>query len=577
MKRHVFALFSVLCILVPWWAAAACPPGKAAELAIAQPEYLAAFADNAITVGVCVPEPSTARLQVTLSASDGVLLATIADRREPLKAGTNRLALKVPAADLLSVNLFEDVTLTATLGLPDGETLNDEVEATVLPESVAPALSAWSVLFASKPALVSTSHVSPIAFSVANPSGASMQAKIQLVFRNATGTNPVTMASQVSLVPGANTVTVSVPPTTAAQAKSRGATTVKASLKVNNVVKSKDTAPVDYDLQASASVNPASGTVPLSVTLSGTAIGGQPPYGFLWSFGDGGSSAQQTATHTYTVEGVYQPLLTVTDTLSGHVTTSSTVTATTPPLTATCSATPTSGLAPLPVSFTGSASGGTGAYSYDWNFGDGSAHAATANALHTYAAAGVYTAVLTVTSGSQTKTCSQVITVTGTSMTVTCTADVTSGVAPLKVTFAASATGGPSTYAYAWDFGDGATSTSQNPIHTYTAPGPYHAVVTVTSGGQTATCAKDIAVAQVLTGGCAADVTSGTAPVIVHFSAWAAGGIGSYVFSWVFGDGSTGDGNYVTHKYTQAGTYTVTLTITSGSQTLQCTKTITVS
>src|SRR5262249_56651075 len=56
----------------------------------------------------------------------------------------------------------------------------------------------------------------------------------------------------------------------------------------------------------------------------------------------------------------------------------------TTPLSATASATPTTGNAPLSVSFTGSASGGTAPYSYSWNFGDGSATSPPQNPSHNH-------------------------------------------------------------------------------------------------------------------------------------------------------------------------------------------------
>jgi PKD repeat protein len=82
------------------------------------------------------------------------------------------------------------------------------------------------------------------------------------------------------------------------------------------------------------------------------------------------------------------------------------------PLTASASASPTTGNAPLSVGFTGSASGGTAPYSYSWNFGDGSS-ATTQNPSHTYNSAGTYTATLTVTdSSSPAKTATSTVTIT---------------------------------------------------------------------------------------------------------------------------------------------------------------------
>lgn len=55
----------------------------------------------------------------------------------------------------------------------------------------------------------------------------------------------------------------------------------------------------------------------------------------------------------------------------------------------------------------------------------------------------------------------------------------TSGDSPLLVTFTNLSTGDPTSYV--WDFGDGTSSTSENPTHTYTAPGTYDVTLTATS------------------------------------------------------------------------------------------------
>jgi PKD repeat protein len=83
------------------------------------------------------------------------------------------------------------------------------------------------------------------------------------------------------------------------------------------------------------------------------------------------------------------------------------------PLTAASSAAPTTGNAPLRVSFTGSATGGTAPYSYSWAFGDGTTSTAQ-NPSHTYNTAGTDAATLTVTdSSSPAKTATSSVTITG--------------------------------------------------------------------------------------------------------------------------------------------------------------------
>lgn len=76
-------------------------------------------------------------------------------------------------------------------------------------------------------------------------------------------------------------------------------------------------------------------------------------------------------------------------------------------------------------------------------------------------------------------------------------ADVTRGRAPLTVNFTAQGSYDPdgTIAAWAWDFGDGASSTAENPSHTYTQPGRYLARLTVTDDqGLTATAQLEIRV-----------------------------------------------------------------------------------
>jgi hypothetical protein len=81
----------------------------------------------------------------------------------------------------------------------------------------------------------------------------------------------------------------------------------------------------------------------------------------------------------------------------------------------------------------------------------------------------------------------------GAPCTLTCTASAspTSGTVPLAVTFSATATPTECTSApvFAWTFGDGASSTDQNPSHTYVAPGSFTWTLTVTVD-QSAICTQ---------------------------------------------------------------------------------------
>lgn len=79
-------------------------------------------------------------------------------------------------------------------------------------------------------------------------------------------------------------------------------------------------------LTATEVATPTTGQAPLSVEFTGSAYGGTPPWKFSWNFGDGGTSTQQSPTHTYTKDGTYQATVTVTDSTGATATNSTTIT-----------------------------------------------------------------------------------------------------------------------------------------------------------------------------------------------------------------------------------------------------------
>jgi PKD repeat protein/photosystem II stability/assembly factor-like uncharacterized protein len=138
---------------------------------------------------------------------------------------------------------------------------------------------------------------------------------------------------------------------------------------------------------------------------------------------------------------------------------------------------PLSGSAPLTVTFTDQSIGSITAWS--WSFGDGGTSTAH-NPSHTYIAAGAYTVSLTVSGpyGSDAETKAAFITVNPPAPpNAAFTAAPLSGRAPLTVTFTDQSTGNIT--AWSWGFGDGGTSTAQNPSHTYTTAGVYTVSLTV--------------------------------------------------------------------------------------------------
>ena len=162
----------------------------------------------------------------------------------------------------------------------------------------------------------------------------------------------------------------------------------------------------------------------------------------------------------------------------------------------------------------------------------------------------------------------------GTAPTPDFRATPTSGTAPLAVSFTDLSTGGPT--GWSWNFGDGGTSTQQNPAHTYTTAGIYSVTLTASNGaggGATTTKTNYITVAQPAppTPDFRAAPTSGTAPLAVSFTDLSTGGPTGW--SWNFGDGGTSKQQNPAHTYTTAGSYSVTLTASNGAGGATTTKT----
>ena len=139
-----------------------------------------------------------------------------------------------------------------------------------------------------------------------------------------------------------------------------------------------------------------------------------------------------------------------------------------------------SGGVPLDVSFNNQGTGDlTGRV---WTFGDGFTNETRDSVDHTYTRAGTFTVSLTVTgpAGSSTRTKTGYITA-GTAtppLLAEFSASNRIGGMPRAVTFRDRSSG--TIVSRLWDFGDGTTSTLQNPSHTYTAPGNYTVKLTVT-------------------------------------------------------------------------------------------------
>ena len=229
---------------------------------------------------------------------------------------------------------------------------------------------------------------------------------------------------------------------------------------------------------------PTEGNAPLTVQFTDQSTGNVTSWS--WDFGDGNTSDVQNPTYTYTAVGNYTVSLTASNAYGEDTETRTAYITVLEPPAAAFSATPTEGNAPLAVQFTDESTGN--ATSWSWDFGDGT-NSTVQHPEHTYAVPGTYTVTLTASNayGEDTETKTNYITVLE-FPTAAFTANVTSGNAPLAVQFTDESTGNVT--AWLWNFGDGTTSTEQNPIYTYTAVGNYTVSLAVTRAGASDTETK---------------------------------------------------------------------------------------
>jgi PKD repeat protein len=224
---------------------------------------------------------------------------------------------------------------------------------------------------------------------------------------------------------------------------------------------------------------------------------------------------------------------------------------------------------------------------YQWNFGDGSA-ASGITAQHAFNTGGSFTVTLTVTD-SIGRTNSKAQTVTVSTVTLTPPNITFSPLTPnaaQQVFFTSTTTLGSNGHrlvGYDWNFGDGTSGSGQSTSHTFATAGTFTVILTVTDDqGHTATNTVSVTVA---TGNPTADFTfSPSAPTTltpVNFDGGgsvAATGHSIVSYSWTFGDGSSGSGATVSHRFTAPGDYVVRLTVTDDQgKTNFITKTVTVS
>jgi len=213
---------------------------------------------------------------------------------------------------------------------------------------------------------------------------------------------------------------------------------------------------------------------------------------WLWRFGDGATSTQQSPQHAYASSGEYTVTLTVTG--GGASSSKSQTLAVSGALTAAYSFSPVQPTTNDTIQFTDQSTGGP--TSWLWSFGDGSG-SSQQNPTKKYASQGSYTVTLTISRNGQSATKSATVGVAASAPVTpaivaafdTSASNPTVGSA---VSFTDRSTGSPTQWV--WSFGDGATSTQRNPQHAYSGPGTYMVSLTASNATSSSSATRQISV-----------------------------------------------------------------------------------
>jgi PKD repeat protein len=296
---------------------------------------------------------------------------------------------------------------------------------------------------------------------------------------------------------------------------------------------------------------------------------------YVWDFGDGNITTvtTPTITHYYTLSGSYTVILIISDNDGYTDSTTKTITILPRPPFADFVYSPESPIVGETVTFNASSSydvDGSIA-NYTWDFGDGNVTTTTNPIItHAYSSYGNYTVTLTVTDNdnlTDTKTTSINVRDYPTADFVV-SADIIAVNSTTTFNATTSTPNGGVIVSYVWDFGDGSSLNTTDPIttHIYTTIGNYTVKLTVVdSEGLNNTASKIIQVVEKPT---ARFTYSPSDPYVgdsVTFNASESYDTDGYIISyvWDFGDGSslnTTDSTVI-HIYNIGENYTVRLTV----------------
>jgi PKD repeat protein len=294
---------------------------------------------------------------------------------------------------------------------------------------------------------------------------------------------------------------------------------------------------------------------------------------YEWNFGDGKTATGITTDHKYKNPGSYSVVLVVRDDSGNQASAGQTVTVTRgdQPV-ASFVYSPTNPRVDETIHFNASQSSDpdSDTLSYQWDFGDGNSGEGK-TLTHSYSSSGSYTVLLVVTDDDgNTGAASQTINISsGESPTANFNVSPASPKVDELVSFNASDSSDPddSIVSYQWDFGDGATASGMIVTHRFSSQGTFSVTLMVTDeSGNSDSAVKTVTVSS----GNPPDAQFSFSPsnpktgdAVIFNAEGSSDGDGHIVrYDWSFGDGATATGETVSHVYTSANSFRVTLTVT---------------
>jgi PKD repeat protein len=274
---------------------------------------------------------------------------------------------------------------------------------------------------------------------------------------------------------------------------------------------------------------------------------------YFWDFGDGNTSTQENPTHTYQADGTYTVALEATNNCGSEIKIIQITVSNRP--SAAFRANAKEGCVPFEVEFENLSS--NNAQGYNWTFPGGNPGSSTLeNPSVTYAASGIYNVTLIATNANGSDTIVEPMYIRAKDVPAVDFSQMVSG---NQVNLTNTTANGTS---YMWSFGDGNSSTEENPAHTFAENGNYSVQLTATNECGSKSVTKSVVITAYPAADFIATELIGCVPFEVQFQD---NSTQATAWEWTFENGnpasSTEEDPIVT--YSERGTYTVTLKATN--------------